>query len=632
MSHRPAKAALGAAALLLTLVVAAPASAATFTGTVTDASNNNAPLSGICVAIYDGAAKDGLIGPTPLSSGVTNAQGAYSVSANGNSFQFKVGFSDCANHVYATQFADNSPDLDGARSITAFGNQTVNAALTPAATMAGTIYAGDGQTPLPKACAVLLNGDGGAVATGSAGSDGTYSIGGVLPGSYGLRFQAFGCPGAPSSLHYTPQTVPGGVTLAAANPLTGIDGNLSADTTAPNVTILNGPAGSTSNPIATFAFSADDQSATLACSIDGGTPVACSSPWSSGSLASAPHTFSVVATDPAGNTSSAATRSWTVDPTAAVTTGGDAPAGGTLSSDPANGGTSAANPLVATVTTPNPGTLGFAVSSFLATSPPSGWSFFGREMTITAPNASPGAPLRLVFTVDYSSMPANTDPSKVAVFRDGSVVAPCDDQSGVASPDPCVLSQTVALSGNTTITVLSSHASVWDVGLSSGSSGNSGNSGSGNSGSGGGGGNPGLPNLGGGGTGGTPTTPATTATTPTSSGPNLGTLLSSIAKSGAAAAASPPATTTASTTAKAPAKCKPPTLKNHTLLGAKRLIKKAHCALGTVTQKAKRGFKRGRIYAQSARPGRISPAGRRINVIISLGEPSPDAAGTIVSR
>jgi hypothetical protein len=85
------------------------------------------------------------------------------------------------------------------------------------------------------------------------------------------------------------------------------------DTTAPGVTIGSGPDDPTSDPDASITFSSPDATATFACALDGGLPQACASPFSATGLEVGTHTFSVVATDAAGNTSSTATWTWTVD-------------------------------------------------------------------------------------------------------------------------------------------------------------------------------------------------------------------------------------------------------------------------------------------------------------------------------
>jgi hypothetical protein len=81
--------------------------------------------------------------------------------------------------------------------------------------------------------------------------------------------------------------------------------------------------------------------------------------------------------------------------------------------------------------------------------------------TITAPAASAADPLRLSFQVYDGSLPGGAYASDLTVFRDGVPVAACA-KPGVVSPDPCVTSSMTA-DGVTTINVLSSHASTWDV-------------------------------------------------------------------------------------------------------------------------------------------------------------------------
>jgi Bacterial TSP3 repeat/Right handed beta helix region len=86
-----------------------------------------------------------------------------------------------------------------------------------------------------------------------------------------------------------------------------------ADETAPNTTISSGPSGTTTSTSADFGFSSSESGSTFRCSLDSGAWSACTSPRSYGSLAVGAHTFSVKATDAAGNAdASPATRSWTV--------------------------------------------------------------------------------------------------------------------------------------------------------------------------------------------------------------------------------------------------------------------------------------------------------------------------------
>lgn len=84
------------------------------------------------------------------------------------------------------------------------------------------------------------------------------------------------------------------------------------DTSAPDTTITDGPSGTTTATNATFTFTATE-TATFQCKLDAGSYATCSSPKAYTGLAVGSHTFSVRATDTAGNTdASPAARAWTV--------------------------------------------------------------------------------------------------------------------------------------------------------------------------------------------------------------------------------------------------------------------------------------------------------------------------------
>ncbi|MEZ5100164.1 MAG: Ig-like domain-containing protein [Thermoleophilia bacterium] len=95
------------------------------------------------------------------------------------------------------------------------------------------------------------------------------------------------------------------------------------DTQAPETTIDSGPSGPTNDPAPTFGLSASE-TATFECRVDAGAFASCSSPFQAGTLADGPHTFTVRATDAAGNVDATpATRGFTVD-TSVPTTSIDA--------------------------------------------------------------------------------------------------------------------------------------------------------------------------------------------------------------------------------------------------------------------------------------------------------------------
>jgi hypothetical protein len=103
------------------------------------------------------------------------------------------------------------------------------------------------------------------------------------------------------------------------------------NTTAPETTIDSGPDATTTSTDATFAFSSDEPDSTFECSLDDAPFEVCTSPQEYTDLALGRHTFSVRATDVAGNVDpEAASYVWTVeapaDTTAPDTTITDNPA------------------------------------------------------------------------------------------------------------------------------------------------------------------------------------------------------------------------------------------------------------------------------------------------------------------
>src|SRR5205823_2691930 len=109
------------------------------------------------------------------------------------------------------------------------------------------------------------------------------------------------------------------------------------DATAPPApSIDTGPAASsTSGPNVSFGFSDSEGTATFEVRLDGGSWTSAASPKGYNSLSDGSHTFDVRALDGYGNTSSATSRTWTVDATA--------PPAPSIDSGPAASSTSGAN-------------------------------------------------------------------------------------------------------------------------------------------------------------------------------------------------------------------------------------------------------------------------------------------------
>jgi hypothetical protein len=95
--------------------------------------------------------------------------------------------------------------------------------------------------------------------------------------------------------------------------LSSLEGLLPAirDTTPPKVSV-KGPPGTTVSKTALFTFRASETTATLSCALDNSEFHVCMSPQRYAGLKLGRHTFFVRATDEAGNTSRAASYSWTI--------------------------------------------------------------------------------------------------------------------------------------------------------------------------------------------------------------------------------------------------------------------------------------------------------------------------------
>src|SRR3954454_2439975 len=240
------------------------------------------------------------------------------------------------------------------------------------------------------------------------------------------------------------------------------------DTTPPTAFITSGPAAgsTTSSTRATFSFAASEAS-DYECWLDDAELEPCEPTVTYGDLDAGTHTEHVRAIDGAGNTSPIVSRTWTVDPAATsserTASGTTPPAGGTVSTDPSNSGPTAAAPVTAAVTTPSGGDVTISESPADPTAPPTGFSALGHDIQITAPDASLAAPLRLTFVLDGSLLPSDT--STVTVLRNGSAALDCLGANSVADAahDPCVTSRTLLPGGDLQLTILSSHASRWNL-------------------------------------------------------------------------------------------------------------------------------------------------------------------------
>ena len=124
------------------------------------------------------------------------------------------------------------------------------------------------------------------------------------------------------------------------------------------------------------------------------------------------------------------------------------------------------NLIITSVTTPNAGEVSIHESSTIEQQPPSGYTFFGQQVSVTTPSATTENPLVLMFSIDSSLVPVGTDPNSIQVFRNGTLVEECANPSASsAQPDPCVASKETLTGGDVAVTVRSSQASAWNFGV-----------------------------------------------------------------------------------------------------------------------------------------------------------------------
>src|SRR5207253_422559 len=98
----------------------------------------------------------------------------------------------------------------------------------------------------------------------------------------------------------------------AGNASTPASSAWTIDLTVPVASLTASPANPTNQTTASFSFSSSQAGSTFSCKLDSGAAAPCTSPQSYSSLAAGGHTFSLTATDPAGNISTPAAFTWTI--------------------------------------------------------------------------------------------------------------------------------------------------------------------------------------------------------------------------------------------------------------------------------------------------------------------------------
>ena len=473
-----------ASASTLTPTVAAPSSGidghltggGAIEGTITDASGQ-AITSGVCA---DAETQDGTDGSYGSQSASVSGSGAYEIGGL-PSGDYSVSFYDCGPRN------DLSQTLPGTVHVT-IGQPTtgVNVSMQPAATISGHVYGGAGTgTPLGGICVVATDDTTGQLQTEEVytAADGSYTFDHILPSdSYTVQFdnapQFTGCVVSGVGVDYAGQFYDGvadaaqaaPVTATVAVPATGIDAHLSGG--GPVTTITGGPANDaqTNATTATFAFAANESGATYECALDSGTYTACTSPFTTGTLANGNHTFSVEATADGVTEAHPPSVTWTIASSSSNSTAqGTVNAGEPFSSDP-GGQPSASTPVVTNITLPAAGELTLT-NQPSTTQSANGYTVIGQQVDIaaTAPDGTGSItgtaadPIKLSFLIAASEIPAGTPASGLTVERNGVPAGNCTGPAGSAVPDPCVSSRSTLAGGDVEIDVLTTHCSTWNI-------------------------------------------------------------------------------------------------------------------------------------------------------------------------
>jgi outer membrane protein OmpA-like peptidoglycan-associated protein len=214
----------------------ASSTAATISGTVTEVGAGD--LAGICAEAF-------LNGTGIAASATTAANGTYSISglapgSYGVFFTPGCGGGDFATQWYNTTASGSQAAPGTLVAVTASSPATgINATMSAGTSISGTVTAAVGGAGVAGICvtAIPVGATGGAGTPGTSGSNGTYTVGGLLPGSYDVEFSAGSCGGSYVTQWYndtsTGASSASGATAVAvsvATPETGIDAAMSAST------------------------------------------------------------------------------------------------------------------------------------------------------------------------------------------------------------------------------------------------------------------------------------------------------------------------------------------------------------------------------------------------------------------
>jgi hypothetical protein len=154
-------------------------------------------------------------------------------------------------------------------------------------------------------------------------------------GLYAITVDILDAGGVPLSSDVAEVTLALAATQEGGSGGGGGGGGTGDGTLPPVASITDGPAVVTSDTSATFTLTADQDSVSFLCALDGAVPSACSSPVTYSGLADGSHTFAVSATGGAGKVGPTAIWSWTVEAVAPTDEVGTDPEPGATTPEPA---------------------------------------------------------------------------------------------------------------------------------------------------------------------------------------------------------------------------------------------------------------------------------------------------------
>ena len=253
---------------------------------------------------------------------------------------------------------------------------------------------------------------------------------------------------------------------AAGNSGSAITPIITKDSVVPDTKSLDG---SVQGSTASFSFTSSDSQPLFECSLDGGAYIACTAPKSYSGLSSGSHTFGVRAVDAVGNVDptpvTTSFRVSTSSNTEAEVVWKEVIAASTASTEDENDGATPLDPLEVTVTSPLSGIVTIEETPTTRTQP--SWTLLLQQANITAPIASSSVPLTIVMRLDASMIPAGTQLSELATFKNSHQLAPCSSTADTsATPDPCLVDARFLSDGDYEVTARASSASAWTVGVS----------------------------------------------------------------------------------------------------------------------------------------------------------------------